>query len=531
MASSDPAPQPSADPTPKPSTIPRLSLDIIYNIGLTIVADPFEQARLYSNHDNDPEYLPDRTTLHRLTYLSKATKDVLEPLLYRHFTFTTPQDVMSTFITLVQRPELRQHTQYIASFSPLSGPAVRKRELPKCKKLWSKRCPSDKPALMRLLDNAGLHKLAWSACMFERTKQRFMFSPDFKHDGILEIMFAAILFLTPNVTTFIWRDMNTNPKAFLLDHILDEVVKAGVPLMPKLSYLNTEKSAFVEAKQAQFFTPHINMWDNLHTLYLNDVDLDVEFIEMLARGDFKKDRPVKELHILCVPGSEKPGSMSSFPPGFELSSTGILDPNDLDKDKEMFDAFPNLEHLSIRFVHHQHRYENGSLTLKAFLHAVGCPKFLQLEGHKLPFNILDTGVTHKRLAHLKVREYDPQSRSRTLQSESLLTGLNSWWGENSPPVPNLTRIDLDHYSFEREDLSDEERTVWKVIGEDEWEDDSSDGFDDDDESLIDEGEPIRHVYDNVYYDPQEDQYFEDGYSTLMAALQEMGIQQANHHHG
>ncbi|KAM0240322.1 hypothetical protein ACHAPO_002218 [Fusarium lateritium] len=535
MASSAPAAQPPTDPAPKPSTVPQLSLDIIYNIGLAVVGDPFEQARLYAKHDGDPEYLPDRTTLYRLTYLSKATKGVLEPLLYRHFIFATPQDVMSTFITLIQRPELRQHAQYIASFSPLSGPGVRKRELPKCKKLWSKRCPSDKPALMRLLDGAGLHNLAWSACMLERTKQRFMFSPDFKHDGILEIMFAAILFLTPNVTTFMWRDMNTNPKAFILDHIMHEAVKSGIPLMPKLQYLNTEKSAFVEAKQAQFFTPHVNMWDDLHTLILNDVDLDVEFIEMLARGEFKKDRPVKELHVLCVPGSEKPGSMSSFPPGFELSSTTILDVGDLDKNKERFEAFPNLELLSIRFVHHQHRYENGSLTLRAFLHAVGCPKVLKLEGHKLPFNVLDTGVTHDRLTHLKVREYDPQSRSRTLQSESLLSGLNSWWGGNSSLVPNLTRIDLDHYRFQREYLSDEDKTVWKVVGEDEWEDDSNNGFDydDDDQSDMDEEEVVRHVHDNVFYNPLEDEYFEAGYSTLMAALQQMGIQQvtqANLHH-
>ncbi|KAM0403359.1 hypothetical protein ACHAQC_000967 [Fusarium culmorum] len=526
----------SSDPAPDPLKGPRLSLDIIYAIGLAVVGDPFEQTRLYAKNDCNPEYIPDRTTLHRLTYLSKGTKSVLEPLLYRHLTFTTPQDVMSIFITLAKRSELRDHVQYIASFTPLSGPGVRKRELPICKKLWFKRCSSDRSALMRLLDGAGLHKLAWSACMLERTKQRFMFSTDFKHDGILEIMFAAILFLTPRVTTFTWRDMNTNPKAFILDRIMSDAVKGGLPLLPRLQYLNTEKSAFVEAKQAQFFTPHINLWDNLHTLYLNDVDMDVEFIEMLAKGEFKKDRPIKDLHVLCVPGSEKPGSMSSFPPGFELSSTTLLDADDLDKDKEKFKAFPNLELLSVRFVHHQERYENGSLTLRAFLHAVGCPKVLRLEGHKLPFEVLDTGVTHDRLTYLKVREYDPQSRSRTLQSESLLAGLNSWWGENSSLVPNLTRIDLDHYRFQREYLSEENKTVWRVVGEDEWEDDSNNGFDDDDDDDDDDGsidgdEPVRHVYDNVYYDPQLDQYFE-GYSTLMAALHEMGIQHdIDHYHG
>jgi hypothetical protein len=382
---------------------------------------------------------------------------------------------------------------------------------------------------MRLLDGAGLHKLAWSACMLERTKQRFMFSPDFKHDGILELMFAAILFLTPNVTTFMWRDMNTNPKAFILDKIMGDTIKADIPLMPKLQYLSTEKSAFVEAKQAQFFTPHVNMWDNLHTLYLNDIDLDVEFIEMIVKGDFKKDRPVKELHIRCVSGAEVPGSMSSFPPGFELSSTELLNPDDPEQDKDKFKAFPNLELLDIRFVHHQERYENGSPTLKAFLHAVGCPKVLQLEGHRLPRSQLRTGVVHDKLTHLIVREHGPESGSRTCDSGTLLIGLNQWWSVSSPSVPNLTRIDWDHYKFQREDLSGEDKAVWQVIGEDEWEDASNRGHDED--WSDDEDESIQHVYDNVYYDPQTGEYFEDGYGTLMAALQSMDIQQhlQNHH--
>ncbi|RGP76397.1 hypothetical protein FLONG3_5281 [Fusarium longipes] len=513
----------SSNSAPQPSTVPKLPLDIIYSIGLSVASETLEQTGLYVKHDFEPKYKPDRSTLHHLTYLSKATRDVLEPLLYRYFTFTTPQGVMNTFITLIQRPELRKHVQQIASFTALSGPDIRKRQLPICKKIWSKRCPSDKPALMRLLSGAGLHDLAWSACMLERTKQRFMFSPDFKHDGILEIMFAAILFLTPNVTTFMWRDMNTNPKAFILDHIMSETVEAGVPLMPKLQYLRTEKSAFVEARQAQFFTPHVNMWDNLQTLFLNDVDLDVEFFEMLVRGDFKENRPVKELYIRCVSGAEIPGSLSSFPPGFELSSTAVLNANDPDQDKEKFNAFPNLELLDIRLVHHHERYENGSPTLKAFMHAVGCPKVLKLEGHRLPRKQLDTGVVHDKLTYLKVRDHLPASESRMCDSTTLLQGLNQWWGISSHMVPNLTKIEWDHYTFQREDLSGEDKAVWQVVGEEEWEDDSNHGNNDDFNWVVDEDQQVRHVADNIYYDPQTDEYFEDGFEHIMAALRNMNI--------
>ncbi|KAL4722941.1 hypothetical protein ACLX1H_010181 [Fusarium chlamydosporum] len=489
------------DPERQPSTIPKLPLDIIYNIGLAVAANPLEQAKLYVKSEYNPRFKPNRSTLHRLTYLSRATKDVLEPLLYRHLTFTSPLEVMNAFINLIQRPDIRQHVQYIASFSPLSGPPVRKRDLPLCKKFWSRRCPSDKPAVMRLLDGAGLHKLAWSACMLERTKQRFMFSPDFKHDGILELMFAAILFMSPNVTTFTWRDMNTNPKAFILDRIMSETVEAGIPLMPKLQYLNTEKSAFVEAKQAQFFTPHVNMWDNLQTLHLNDIDLDVEFIEMLVKGDFKENRPVKELYIHCVAGAERSGSLSSFPPGFELSSTELLNPDDPEQDKEKFKAFPNLELLDIRFVYHQDRYENGSRTLKAFLHAIGAPKVLKLEGHRLPQSQLKTGITHDKLTYLKVREHGPDPGSVQCDSQTLITGLNQWWSNSSQLTPNLTRIDWDHYRFQREDLSGEDKAVWQMVGEEEWEDDSNHDSDDDSDSAMSAGHMMQHIYDDIYFDP------------------------------
>ncbi|KAM0343075.1 hypothetical protein ACHAPU_008976 [Fusarium lateritium] len=479
MADSDPASQPSNGPT--------LPLDVIYNIGLILSQEPQDAADEYANSDYDPDLRPDlrpdyfqgSSPLHKLTYLSKTTKDLLEPLLYRNLILLTPQHVTHFFITLVKRPEIRQHIQTISAFADMAGPLPRKLLLPSCKKIWSRRCPSDKPALMRLLDGAGLHKLAWSACMLERTKQRFMFSPDFKHDGILELMFAGILFLAPNVTSFVWRDTNTNPKAFILDYVMSEAVNGGVPLMPKLTKLSTEKAAFDYSTQAQFFTPHLNLWDNLHTLLLNDIDLDVEFIEMLSKGAFKENRPVKKLYIACVRGAENPVSMSSFPPGFELSSTLLLDPEDLEKEKDKFKAFPNLEVLHVRFVFHSERMNTGSLTLKAFIHTVGCPEILILEGHPLPTMTFDTGVTHSKLKYLKVREFQPNAPARVSSKENLVAGLNTFWQNKSHLVPNLVEIDWDHYKFKREDLEGEDRAIWELVDEDEWEDDSGDGSDDD----------------------------------------------------
>ncbi|KAF4995198.1 hypothetical protein FGRMN_5336 [Fusarium graminum] len=476
-----------SDPASQPSTGPKLPLDVIYNIGLILSEEPHHAVAEYTNSDYNPdlrpdlrpEYVRDGSPLHKLTYLSKATKDLLEPLLYRNLIFLKPQHITHFFITLVKRPEIRQHVQAIYAFADMAGPLTRKLLLPACKKIWSRRCPSDKPALMRLLDGAGLHKLAWSACMLERTKQRFMFSPDFKHDGILELMFAGILFLVPNVTNFVWRDTNTNPKAFILDHVMSETVDGGIPLMPKLTLLSTEKSAFDYSTQAQFFTPHINLWDNLHTLMLNDIDLDVEFVEMLSRGDFKENRPVKRLHITCVKGAENPVSMSSFPPGFELSSTLLLDPEDLEKDNDKFKAFPNLESLHVCFVFHSERVTVGSLTLKAFIHAVGCPAELVLEGHPLPTMTFDTGVTHSKLKYLKVREFRPNSPARVSSKDSLVAGLNTFWQNKSHLVPNLIAIAWDHYQFSREDLEGEDRAVWELVGEEEWEDDSGDDFEDD----------------------------------------------------
>ncbi|SCO37507.1 uncharacterized protein FFNC_05692 [Fusarium fujikuroi] len=472
---------------PQPVLIPRLPLDILYHIGYLLAAESVveHEHQIDSNSSCDCCMDKSSTTLYKLTYTSKATRDVLEPLLYRNLILTTPQDVTNTFINLIQRPELRQHVQYILCYADLAGPRVRKFEMPECKKIWSKRCPSDKPALMRLLDGAGLHKLAWSACMLERTKQRFMFSPDFKHDGILELLFASILFLSPNVTSFTWRDCNNNPKAFILDHIMCKAVHDGLPLMPKLQKLSTEKAEFEESKQAQFFTPHINLWENLYSLQLNDIDLDMEFVLMLFNGSFKENRPVRELIVRCVTGSERPESLTSFPPGFELASTMLLGDKNLDNYKDHFKAFPNLNLLDVTFVFHRGRMEEGSLTLKAFLHAVGSPERLCLSGHPLPTSTLDTGVTHSRLKYLKVREFQPNAPAKTTSKDNLIAGLNQFWNKKSMIVPNLKEIDWDHYTFKREDMEGEDKAVWELVGEEKWEDDSgSDEDEDEDEAAL-----------------------------------------------
>ncbi|KAF4453053.1 hypothetical protein F53441_4284 [Fusarium austroafricanum] len=493
MEASEAASRPASEPS-----IPNLPLDIIHNIGLVLASEDLEASESQINNNCDCYVDPKGgSPLYKLTYLSKATKEILEPLLYRHVTLSNPERVTNTFITLIQRPELRQHVKYICCFARLSGPAIRKRVLPSCKAIWAKRCPSDKPALMRLLDGAGLHKLAWSACMLERTKQRFMFSPDFKHDGILELMLASIIFMSTNATTFIWRDCNNNPKAFILDTIMCDAVHDGLPLMPNLQRLSTEKAEFDTSKQAQFFTPHINLWDNLYKLHLNDIDLDMEFVQMLCNGSFKENRPVRELYIHCVQGSERPEDFTSFPPGFILDSSRLLNQLNHDHDKDKFKAFPNLTLLDVKFVFHRARSEIGSLTLKAFLHAVGCPERLCLTSHPLPTMTLDTGVIHSKLKYLKVRELHPKAPAKVTSKDNLVAGLNSFWSNKSKTVPNLREIDWDHYHFKREDMEGEDKAVWSLVGEEDWEDDSESDDEDFDDDHIEEMREMGFV------DPEE----------------------------
>ncbi|KAF5027398.1 hypothetical protein F66182_475 [Fusarium sp. NRRL 66182] len=480
------ASSPLAPTTPPPP--PRLPLDVIHNIGLMLAADPLEETRRYMRSDY-ALYLqplasaPCASALRCLTYLSHATRDVLEPLLYRHLTLTTPQQVTSIFITLIQKPKIRPHVQYIACFAQLTGPPVRKHMLPRCRQIWNARCETDKAAFIRLLDQSGLHFLAWGAAHLERAKSRFMFNADFKHDAILELMFAAVLFLTPNVTTFIWRDTNTKPVNVVMDTIMGVGIRADYPLMPNLQYLNTEKAAFHEAKQAPFFTSHVNLWDNLTKLYINDVDFDKEFIEMLIKGDFDENRPVKELYIRCVSGGESPGDVNSFGPQQVLPGTQLLDEQDPDQDRDKFKAFPNLDLLHVRFAFHDPRAQHGSPTLRAFLHAVGAPERLVLSGHPLPLAALDTGVAHPRLKYLGVREVLRTAPPKTESKDSLVLKLNHVWSLKSelvPNLPNLCAIDWDHYQFRRKGLEgeDKDKALWFLEGEDEWEDES--GASDDD---------------------------------------------------
>ncbi|KAM0561611.1 hypothetical protein ACHAPJ_002779 [Fusarium lateritium] len=466
------------------STVPALPLDILYNVGLALASDPIEEAREYMKSEYHPNQKPRLSALRHLTYLSHATKGILEPLLYRHITFTRPEQVTLFFITLIHRPELRQHIQYIASFAELTGPAVRKRRLPACKRLWSSRCASDKAALFRILDKNGLHGLAWAASLLERSRGRFMFNADFKHDGILELIFASIVFLTPNVTTFIWLDTNTNPKSTALDVLFKSGISADLPLMPKLQVLHTEKAAFNDSTQAAFFTPHINLWNNLQKLYLNDMDFDNEFIKLLVKGDLKENRPVKELYVRCTSGGEVPGNRNAFQWVEELPGMQLLSENDPDQDKDKFKAFPNLTLLDVKFAFHEGRANLGSPTLKAFIHAVGAPERILLTGHPVPMRALSTGVIHPRLKYLRVKETWESALTKIEHKDNLAAALNTFWSSRPNLVPNLRELDWDGYKFRREDLEGDEKGVWVLTGEEEWEDDSDDSSDHEGEIMV-----------------------------------------------
>lgn len=460
----------------------QLPLDIIYNIGLQLTCDP--KHSLHTIHG--PCSLPTdhNKDLRTLTYTSKAYRDLLEPLLYRHVVLTKPQEVCSFFNTLVAAPRIRQYVQHFGCVARLNGPQIRKEALPECRAIWQKYHGTQRASIIIRLSGLGLSGLAWAATLWERKKDRFVFNADFRHDAALELIFAATVVLLTNVQTFVWKDLDGRPTAPLLTYLFDAAVMTGAQLMPKLKVLNTWKETLAVDERAQFFIHKTHLWENLETLYLNAVDLDNEFTDMVVKGDFKKDLPVKKLYIHCPSGAEHLFNPGMYHPGHPLLSNSALDAENPDNDKSKFMAFSNLEFLEIKFTWLENRAAEGSRALKALLHAVGAPERLSLTGHPLPLKALSTGVIHSRLKYLKVKELIRNAPSSVRSKDTLIARLNDFWDAKDWKrfVPNLCQIDWDHYKFRRTDLEGENKAVWFLEDEEEWEDDE----DDDDDLDIDD---------------------------------------------
>ncbi|KAJ4233171.1 hypothetical protein NW759_001952 [Fusarium solani] len=463
-----------------PRAPPQLPLDIIYNIGLQLTLDPRHSLQtlhgpcfLPTNHNKD---------LRALTYTSRANRDLLEPLLYRHVVLMKPQEVCSFFSTIAAAPRLRQHVQHFGCVARLNGPQVRKDALPQCRAFWQKHHGSQRSSIITLLSGLGLSNLAWAASLWERRKDRFVFNADFRHDAVLELLFVSTLLLLTNVQTFVWKDLDGRPVAPLLTYLFDAALMTGSQLMPKLKVLNTWKETLAVDERAQFFIYKTHLWENLETLYLNAVDLDNEFTDMVVKGDFKKNLPVKRLYIHCPSGAEHLFHPGMYHPEHPLLSNSALDADNPDNDKSKFKAFRNLEFLEINFTWFETRAVEGSRALKSLLHAVGAPERLNLTGHPLPMKALSTGVIHSRLKYLKVKELIRNAPSSVRSKDTLITRLNNLWDAEDWKrlVPNLCEIDWDHYKFRRKDLEGEDKAVWTLEDEEEWEDDDNDELDIDD---------------------------------------------------
>ncbi|KAJ4323649.1 hypothetical protein N0V84_004257 [Fusarium piperis] len=460
-----------------PKTPSQLPLDIIYNIGLQLTLDPNQ--RLDTLHG--PVWLPTshNKDLRTLTYISKATKDLLEPLLYRHVVLMKPQQVCSFFVTIAAAPRLREYVQHFGCVARFNGPQVRKVALPECRAFWQKHHGSHKVSILNVLTALGLPTLVWAASLWERKKDRFVFNADFRHDAVLELLFVSTLFLLKNVQTFVWKDLDARPIAPLLGFLLDAGLTTDLPLMPKLKVLNTWKETRTLDERAQFFIHKTHLWENLHTLYLNSVDLDNEFIDMIIKGDFKKELPVKKLYIHCQPGAQHLNHPGMYNRRQRIASESALDAENPDNDKDKFKAFRNLDYLDILFTWYMPRAQEGSPALKALLHAVGAPERLILVGHPLPMKALSTGVVHSRLKYLKVTEFIGHSPSSVQSKDALIAKLNQLWDAKDWKrlVPNLCEIDWDHYKFRRKDLEGEEdKAVWTLEDEEEWEDEDEDDY-------------------------------------------------------
>ncbi|RSM03022.1 hypothetical protein CEP52_007677 [Fusarium oligoseptatum] len=404
--------------------------DIIYHVGLCFVPEPWEMAPTPTEADY---FEMDMYYLRKLTYLSRATKRLLEPLLFRFVLLSKPQDVVHFYIDLIQIPRIREYVRHLACVthrrSPGSMSDLRVNRV--LQKILDERIGGRENKLSLMKQGAAWEPFA-QACSVTNTTPEQHLGPGFNMRGNIDYMIRSILLTTTKLKTLVWQLDEFYSKSSRTSEILISAARHDHVLLPDLEVMALNPHPASGCRQyshLQDFSWERGCWKNLRRLVLYDTDFDVDFEEMIFKGlGFEVVVPVEELIVMRREGQDIRRVNSSL--DAVISSHGAHRP----WDEENLPIFENLKLLDVSFGYFSRRNQEGSAMLETFLRWVGCPERLRLTGHPPPFNALGRGAVHSRLKSIRVKEWMDEE---DLEQGEVRQKVEDWWRGHSAVVPNL----------------------------------------------------------------------------------------------
>ncbi|KAM0433986.1 hypothetical protein ACHAPT_003930 [Fusarium lateritium] len=405
-----------------------LTEDGIYHIGFSLLPAPWERA---PSPAEQGDFERNIDCLRRLTYLSRATKRLLEPLLFRFVLLGKPSDVVHFYIDLIQRPHISQYVRHMACVTNRPDPGNYS-DLPcnrMCRRILDERIGGRENFLSLMKQGAAWDTLAL-ACSRRGKNAEGYFERPLNMRADVDYMIRSILLTMTSLKTLVWRYDEFGTKSFKAHGHLQLAATLGRAVLPALEVMALDANP-LRGSHIDDFPWGKSCWKNLRRLVLYDDDFDDEFAWLIFRDAFKGLVPVEELVVRrkegCVDDPYK--NMIIHPISLNPEDRIYLVGNE-----ELFCIFPDLKLLEISFGYFAPRNRDGSVMLKGFLHWVKAPERIHLTGHPPPFDALATGPVHSRLKSIRVMEWKDEEE---LGQDEMRQRVEDWWRRYSRVVPNL----------------------------------------------------------------------------------------------
>lgn len=402
--------------------------DIIYHIGLCLLPEPWEKPPSPAEHDY---FERDMACLRRLTYLSRATKRLLEPLLYRFVLLATPSEVVHFYIDLVQRPRIREYVRHMACVTnrrpPMDTHDLRVNRM--LRVILDERIGGRENKLSLMKQGAAweLYVRASSETGTEKTPEERL-GQMLNVRGDVDYMIRSILLTTTKLKTLVWTIDEPRMNGRTVNQVLKQAVWAGHPPLPDLEIMALKpcRGCFLEDLSWQE-----GCWKNLRRLVLHDTDFDDDFWGILVTSLGPQGVVPAEEFIVRRREGQAIDQLTMMPgPDGSRSMERLLRAHMSDISR----TFEKLKLLDISFGYFQPRNETGSPMLEAFLRWAGAPERLRLTGHPPPLKALARGTVHSRLRSIQVKEWRDEGG---LEQDGMRQKVEDWWRRNSAAVPNL----------------------------------------------------------------------------------------------
>ncbi|KAL2677188.1 hypothetical protein Neosp_010956 [[Neocosmospora] mangrovei] len=365
------------------SARPPLIEDIIYHVGLCFLPEPWETAPTPAEGG---DFEMNMYYLRKLTYLSRATKRLLEPLLFRFVLLRTPMDVVHFYIDLIQIPRIRGYVRHLACDTHRRSPGdmLDLRVNRVLGNILDERIGGRENKLSLMKQGEAWEPFANRFSGMVTAPEEHL-GPYLKMRGDIDYMIRSILLSTTKLKTLVWQLDDFQSVETCITRILKLAVRSDRVLLPDLEVMGLNYNRM----------PGGERYSHLQ--------------------DFSWERDPSDWEVYSTPADSRH-------PLFQQQS------------ESSFRLFEKVKLLDISFGYFSRRNEQGSVMLEAFVHWLGAPEKLHLTGHPPPFKALARGIVHSRLKSIVVKEWKDEE---DLGQDEMRQKVEDWWRSHLAVVPNL----------------------------------------------------------------------------------------------